>query len=187
MRDGSEISFLADQPFSERTVDALLEVSSLQAQEKAENLWEWMLKILGADHPASQKNLAMLLDLFSTHLKSDMSDEDVSVLENALTHPRVREILVYCGWWFLKQFFSDRSVFPKKILAELCFFQDCLSDPQAIERHFDLYALAENRSNPQKIKKLDDFLQAEVASGKLSTKQAQDEREQMIFSGAFKK
>lgn len=142
-----------------------------------------ILEILSPIHPASAQNFIKLVNLFESHLNPGLSEEDVVILEQAITEKRIRELLTYCGWWFEKRFFSDDVVFPESQMAALCFLRDCLADPRAIERHFDMMALAENKINPPQLKKLDEYLEAEVALGKLTQAQARDERERIIFSG----
>lgn len=175
--------FLADCGFSVQLVDALLDVPVRHARKDLSFLYDRILDVLSPAYPASAQNFIKLVSLFKNHLKPDLTEEDVTILEQAMTETRIRELLTYCGWWFEKRFFSDDVILPENHKAALCFLQDCLADPRAIERHFDMTALAENKINPPKLKKLDEYLEFKVAHGKLTQSQARDEREQIIFSG----
>lgn len=177
-------SFQKDEPLTEKVAAGLLCVCDRYrcggnlSRARAE-----ILSILELANPVSLRNFFRLEKLFDDHLHGRIKPEYLKVLESAVLSREIRELLVFCGWWFDALYFEHNSDLPFEPLAELCFLRDCLTDPQMAERHFDMYALAEAKADPEKLKTLDHYLESRVGSGQLTTTQARHEREKAIFSG----
>ena len=172
-----------DTPFSEAVVSALLAVR--EQYSKAGNLEQSRIEITQAlvQHSASTQNFFLLCDEFLRHTSGPFTKKNIEVLEALVDDPVLRELLCYCGWWLEARFFQNLENRETETGLEprLCYVRDTLADVRAFERHFDMYALAEAQVNPQKLARLDKFLEGQVVAGQLTVEQARNEREKSLF------